>query len=377
MPPTAPLPARRPPRRFPALNACSVALACLLAAPAGARAASDGPVRLSAEQERALGVRTEAARPSQTGARLVAQGRVALPPRQVAVVSTPVAGTLTSVLIAHADTVRQGQPLATLVSPQLLEWQREHQQAVTQEQLAARTRERDAALFAEGLIPQARAQASEKEHAIALAQLREKEQLLRIAGVKPSATLSAEVTVRAPASGTVVDHEATPGQRVEMGTTLFRIARPGELWVELQVPAAVARGVKVGERVTVRGCAEPGRVAGVDLQLDPANQTAMLRASFPRGSQCLSPNQYVEATLEQAPGRALAVPASALLRAGSGFRVYVTRADGYHAVDVRVTDNPAAGGEVTVEGGLAAGEPVVVQGTAALKGASMGLGADR
>ena len=68
-----------------------MALACLLAAPAGGHAASDAPIRLSADQERALGIRTAPARLSEAGAKLTAQGRVALPPKQVAVVSTPVA----------------------------------------------------------------------------------------------------------------------------------------------------------------------------------------------------------------------------------------------------------------------------------------------
>ena len=85
-------------------------------------------------------------------------------------------------------------------------------------------------------------------------------------------------------------------------------------------------------------------------------------------------NQFVQlhaaATLP-ATG-AISVPTAALVQHEGQPHVFVKRAQGYEPVAVRT--GAAGGTQITVLSGLKAGDEVVVQGTAALKGLWQGLG---
>ncbi|HQQ71625.1 MAG TPA: biotin/lipoyl-binding protein, partial [Alicycliphilus sp.] len=123
----------RLPRRPQAL--CLI-IATLLAASAHA---ADTPIAWTAAQIEAAGVRTQrlADGTAGTGASMVLQGQVELPPQATELVSSPLAGVVQQVLVAPGQRVKTGEVLARLTSPELLTWQRELLQAQSQARLAA------------------------------------------------------------------------------------------------------------------------------------------------------------------------------------------------------------------------------------------------
>lgn len=107
--------------------------------------------------------------------------RVVLPPRQQQLVSAPLAGVVDQLLVTENDVVKPGQPLLRLLSPELGELQLKLMEAGTRSGLAAKTLQRERALFSEGIIPERRVQEAEAASAENLARRRQAEAALRMA----------------------------------------------------------------------------------------------------------------------------------------------------------------------------------------------------
>jgi cobalt-zinc-cadmium efflux system membrane fusion protein len=368
----------------------------LLCLAATAPAAAEPLLALQAAQADKLGLRTANLQAAADTGRVTVQGQITLPPQLLRVVSAPAAGLIEQVHVAKGDAVAAKRPLVSLHAPQLVEWQREHRQAVLQEQLARQTAQRDQSLQLEGIVSSARSQASHNQWLIAQAAVKERAQLLQMAGTKPDASggLSGRVALSAPSKGTVVEMLVEPGQRVEAGAPLLKFASAGALWIDLKATPEVARRLQVGDEVRVSGCAMPARLSAINPQLDSSNQTLSLRAQWPQANDCAWPQQQVQAEVVLSQRDTPAgqsprwlVPAAAVLKIEGQDTVFVQRPGGFMGVSVKVlgqqTQAATAQGQsgswlqlqAVKPGALSAQDKVVVQGAVALKGLAQGLGA--
>src|SRR5690606_41938087 len=163
--------------------------------------------------------------------------------------AAPVSALVTAVLVGTGDSVKAGQPLATLSSAELIGLRRDLVQASAERDRAARALARDQALFAEGLIPASRVEASRAAERQAAALLAERRALLKLAGAAPGG--SAELTVKSPIDGVLLSQQVRAGERVEPATTLFQVARLEPLALEIDVPVALADGLAAGLAVRI------------------------------------------------------------------------------------------------------------------------------
>ncbi|MGE5452567.1 MAG: efflux RND transporter periplasmic adaptor subunit [Acidobacteriota bacterium] len=381
---------RRLPRRLPQILALAGLSASVLTAVAAAQAADPAhTLVLKPAQVQSLGIRATPIQPSGDAGRVMLQGQVTLPPALMRVISVPVASLVEQVHVSKGDAVKPGQALVSLNAPQIVEWQREYQQALLQLKLAQQTAQRDEALLAEGIIAGSRAQASQAQLQIAQATVRERGQLLQMAGVKPHGGLSGRVTLSAPARGTVVDMMAQPGQRLDAGAPVLKFAGEGALAIDLQASADVARRLRKGDVVRISGCAMPAKLVSINTELDPGSQTLALRAQWPQANDCALPQQRVQAEVALSTGStdqaaSWLVPATAVLRHDGQDIVFVQRGTRYQVVAVKVVSQRSASGQQAALTQISAIAPaqfkaddlVVNQGTVALKGVLQGLGAE-
>ncbi len=346
-------------------------------------------VTLKPAQVQSLGIRTARVTAAGDAGRVMLQGQVVLPPALLRVVSVPVAALVEQVHASKGDAVKPGQVLVSLNAPQIVEWQREYQQAQLQLKLAQQTAQRDDALLAEGIIAGSRAQASQAQLQIAQATVRERGQLLQMAGVKPNGGLSGRLALSAPGRGTVIDMLVQPGQHVDAGTAVLKFASEGALAMDLQAPADVARRLRKGDLVRINGCAMPARLVSINTEMDPGSQTQAVRAQWPQANDCALPQQRVQAEValsadSSTPGATWLVPATAVLRHDGQDIVFVQRGAQYQAIAVRVVSQQSASGTQAAQtqispiapAQLKTDELVVTQGTVALKGVLQGLGAE-
>ena len=340
-------------------------------------------IPISAAQIDKAGIRFSEVQSAQTateGLRLA--GSAVTPPNRMEVVSTPAAGVVQALLVNSLDNVKAGQAIARIHSPELLQWQRDYVQQHTQLEMITKKAERDESLFNDGIISAGRVQETRNLLQQARVAEQERAQMLKLAGLSESAIarlhspsgLSPVIEIKSSAGGSVLEWMVTPGQRIEAGAPLAKVARSGELWLELQASRAQAEHIAVGDVVKTKSCAQGGKVTAVASQLSESNQLIMVRASLPGADKCLKPGQYLEATISNKTPAASgwSLPSTALVRNGSNEFVFVRNAEGVQAVPVTVVSR--ASDQVIVQGALTAKQSIAVQGLASLKGLWLGLG---
>lgn len=318
---------------------------------------------------------------------VILQGTVVLPAQQSDMISTPVAGVVQAVLVAPMETVRAGQPVARIMSPQLVEWQREWLLADTQAKLAQGKAQRDEQMFVDGIVSEHRRNESRAQFEMAALAARERRQALRLAGLSDAALaqaastsgLSPQLTLVAPVAGMVLEQSVVPGQRLEAGSPVARIGRSSRLAIELQASGQQAQALRVGDQLAVEGCKLPARIAAISSQVSFETQAVQLRAELTGREDCLRINQFVQLRWQGAAERAgeaaaLSVPAAAVVQHGGQSYVFVRQPQGFRAVLVKT--GIGGGSDTPIVSGLKAGEEVAVKGVAAIKGAWLGLGAE-
>jgi membrane fusion protein, multidrug efflux system len=105
-----------------------------------------------------------------------------------------------------------------------------------------------------------------------------------------------------------------------------------------------------------------GTLVAVDNQIDQSTGTVRLKASFDNAGGTLFPNQFVNArVLVQELKGAVLVPNEAIQRGAQGPFVYLVRPD--RTVELRkIALGPSEGGVTAVPEGVAAGDPLIVDG---------------
>ena len=263
------------------------ALSCFFLATLAMAAEGAPLIAWTPAQAEAAGVRTLtlAAAPVQPSAGLVLQGQVELPPQATELLSAPLAGVVQQVLVAPGERVKAGQSVARLLSPELLAWQRELAQAQSQARLTASKLARDTQLHAEGIIPAQRLQDSRAQDEQAQLAVQERRQALQSIG-QAGGGLQPQVLLRATAPATVLEVSAVPGQRLDAGMPVVKLARSGRLAIVLQATPEQARSLRVGDALALQGCQAPAKLAAIVPQVLGANQAVQVRADFTAAEDC-------------------------------------------------------------------------------------------
>lgn len=331
----------------------------------------EGDASLPVQAVSALGIETVPARAAASDRLSHLPAHVQIPNAQQRFVAAPIGGVVIELRTGVGDSVKKGQPLARVVSAELLALQREIAQAAAERERSQHALERDERLLAEGLVAESRVEASRASDRQAQAALAEKRSLLALSGIRPLSSGSFEVL--APISGVVLSQDVRPGQRIDAATPLLQIARLEPLELQIDVPIAAASRVAVGASARVPAAGASGRVVAVGRAVGDA-QTMSVRALLDSGLGALGPGQHVEAEIDARPAsggaRNWVVPPAALVRLGAAGTqpvVFVRRSERYVAVSALPVGE--SGGDLVVQMALDEGEAVVVSGASQLKAA--------
>ncbi len=354
---------------------CLWAVLCTLALGASA---ADQPVQFVVpdSQIKALGIKTTTLQNSGESVRASFPAQVTVPPNAEQVISSPVAGLITNILVEQNQLVKLGAQLLRIASPELGELQLQLLQANTRATLARQTAQREKELFDEGIIPERRLQeaqaaASEGEAALTLAKA-----ALRLAGmtgatinqVVASGNPQDGVTLVAGKAGVVTEIEVKNGQRVGAASALMHIAQTDTLWLDIQVPVTDSAAWQSDTAVRVQGRGISGRVLSSSAVVSSGSQTVVLRAELDGVKGELRPGEFVtvELPVTATPG-GWDLPLATVAYDGDAAVVFIRTKDGFEARPVTVA--ASAGQRVRVRGSLAVGDQVAVTSVVALKGA--------
>lgn len=283
----------------------------------------------------------------------------------------PLTGRLLELKVRLGDTVKRGQVLATMSSPDLAQAVADAQKARDALDLAQRALVRARGVNEAGSNAAKDVEAAQSAVAQQTAELRRSEARLRSLGADGSGTQAGQagqvLKIVAPASGTVTTLNAAAGSNLnDANAALMTVSNLDSVWVTVNVPESVVGTVAPGQNVVVTLAAYPGRsfsgkVAFVSAVLDADTRRARARIVFANPEGIFKPNMYATAVLGVPQGAQPQVPASALLMNNDSVSVFV-EAEPWTFVRRTVELGREDGDKVRIRSGLAAGERVVVRG---------------
>ncbi len=295
------------------------------------------------------GLKMTTVRPVELSGVIETSGKISFDDRRVARIISRVAGRVEDVAVLQWDTVRRGQPVVTLYSPDYMTGEAEYLQARATAKL--------------NLGP-----GSDQSNLAAsmVAAARRKLELLGLDDSEIDALHepSASTTLRAPIGGTIIDRQVIRGAQVNPGDVLFTVAVLDPIWITADIYEDDLARIRPGQELQAETPAFPGRIfKGVISRLspafDPASHTAQVRCQVRNPGLELKPDMLARVRILTAPGTVLVVPQDALIFEVDAYYAFVEVAPG------RVTRRKVTIASWTSEGltrvisGLAAGERVV------------------
>lgn len=247
------------------------------------------------------------------------------------------------------ETIKQGQLMATLYSPELLTAQQELLEAAKLTDF-------------QPLLLEA---AKEKLRHWKMSDN-------QIDKILESGKVSPRVNIYANTGGVVVAKNVNQGDYITQGTVLFTISNLSKLWAIFEAYEKDLPLLKVGDQLeyTLQGMpgkVYKGKIAFINPMVDAVSRTAKVRVEVDNGDRNLKPEMYatarITAPLEQYD-KEMVVPKTAVLWTGKRSIVYVKQPDiSTPAFMLReIVLGPLLGDNYVVMSGLANGEEIVTHG---------------
>lgn len=251
------------------------------------------------------------------------------------------------------ETVRTGQPLVTIYSPELLTAQQELLEALklkaTQPQLLQAAREK-----------------------LRLWKLTDEQ----ISKIEISGIVSPIVEIKSTTSGIVMSRKISEGDYVSSGGVLFDVANLSRVWAMFDAYEVDLAFLRVGDQLNFTVQAVPGKVFSgnisfIDPILDKTTRTARVRVEIANPNLLLKPEMYANATVTarlQQFNDQIVIPQSAVLWTGKRSIVYVSLS-GYDTPVYQLREvelGPSLGNSYVVLKGLEDGESIVSNGAFAI-----------
>ncbi len=336
-------------------------------------------IRISPENQASFGIELASPEPAQDTLSRRYPAKVAVPNRQLRVVSAPQNGILEALLVAEGEQVQEGQILARLRSPELLQTQSDYLESHSRLELARSELERNRKLHSEGIVAQRRLLESRAAYRELETSADRHQQRLELAGMSAQdidtlqrkRRLTSSLAIRSPLDGVVLAQNVSTGQAVAAADPLYRIGQLDVLWLEVHVPVDQLGPVRTGAPVRLPALNSEGRVVTIGRMVHQADQGVLVRVEIRDGVQDLRPGQFVEVQLaESAGGSAWRVSTASVLRNGGADYLFLAREGGFIPLPVQVKASEER--HKVVSGDMNANDQVVTRGVAALKAAWLG-----
>ncbi len=222
---------------------------------------NDGTISLSDEQMKHLGIHLESAKEGDILNTLSTRAKVTIDPDAYAHVLPKLSGIAKEIRKKVGDTVRAGELLTILESQEMADLKSNYLTALSRNQLAHSTLERESSLYKKGISSGEeflRAKNNEEEAKIQVDLYKGKLLSLGLShGDFSDFILNESVNLRdypiyAPIDGTILMRHLTQGEMVETGTLLFEIANFKHLFVEMAIYPSELSQLKIGQQLEVK-----------------------------------------------------------------------------------------------------------------------------
>jgi Cu(I)/Ag(I) efflux system membrane fusion protein len=308
-----------------------------------------GTVRIDADQQQLIGLRTAEVQKSASNTSVRALGKVAVDDARIYRLNGSADGWLRQTFDGSVGShVKKDEKLATFYSPEFVALEQgylvatERMSATNKQQAAPGTQSTAARLRNLGM--------SDKQ----------------IAEIAETRLMPDNIEIVSPVDGFIIARDAAAGQRFNKGTELYRIADLSRVWIIAEVVESEALYFRPG---MVASLSIPGqnrklqaRVSGALAQFDPLTRTMKVRMEAENPGLVLRPEMFVDIAMPVKLPSGLSIPVDALLDGGTDQRVFVDAGNGYFEPRA-VRTGWRFNDRVEILNGLNEDERVVVAGT--------------
>ena len=246
------------------------------------------------------------------------------------------------------ESVRKGQTLALIYSPELVTAQQELLEASKSKQAQ----------------PEIYEAAKEKLRQWKLSDS-------QITGVESSGKIKTNMEVASGASGIITARRVNNGDYVSQGAVLYEVSDLSRVWIQFDAYESDLQFLSKGDKMeftiqALPGSSYSGTIIFIDPTIDPVNRVAKVRVEMNNPGGKLKPEMFatgiVKANLDEFHDK-LVIPRSAVLWTGKRSIVYVKQAGGEPVFKIRVVElGPMLGNSYVITEGLKEGEEIVTEG---------------
>ncbi len=231
-------------------------------------------------------------------------------------------GRVIELKVKLGDSVKKGQTLLVISSPDLAAAMADYQKAVADEVLSRKALDRAQLLYDRGAIAAKDLETAQDLEDKAKVDVSTSDQRVRVLGADPSHP-SPLIALRAPVTGTIVEQNVAGFEGVKSldnTPNLFTIADLSQVWVVCDVFENDLGDVHLGDAAEIRlnafgDRAFHGKVADISRVLDPNTRAAKVRIVLANADGALRPGMFAVAQFRSRKMTdRVVIPATAIMR---------------------------------------------------------------
>jgi len=311
-----------------------------------------GTVQISPERQQLIGVRigTAEMKPLEKVIRTV--GRVDYDEKRIVTVSPKIGGWIEDLYVDFTGRyVRQGDPLLTIYSPELVSTQEEYLIALRARKTLSKSPFPEVASSGESLAESAKRRL--KLWDISDDQIR---------ALEESGQSRKTLTLYSPFTGFVLEKSAYKGMNVMPGMALYKLADLSVVWLYADIYEYELPFIRLGQQASIQltylpGETFTGRMIYIYPSISAETRTAKVRFEIPNSHDKLKPEMYANVEIKIRLGQRLVVPAGAIIDTGIRQLAIIDKGNGYF--EPREVKAERVDEYYEVMKGLKAGERVV------------------
>ena len=323
---------------------------------AGMKEMPPGTVKIDSAKQQLIGVRTGTVEQGAMNRTIRTVAKVQVDETKIARIHVKIAGWVEQVNVDFiGKLVRQGEPLFSLYSPDLVATQNEYLIARRAQQNLGDSPFTEVSKGSEALLQAARERLRLWDMS--------SDQIKKL---DDTGQVSRTVTMYSPIDGFVMKREVFERTYVTPDTELYEIADLSMVWVNAEIFEYEVPYVMVGQPASMAlsyfpGKTYAGKVGYVYPTVDPTTRTVKVRLEFSNPDFDLKPDMFAEVQLNISYGTHLVVPQEAVLDSGTEQIVFVAHGSGYFEPR-KVQMGPRLEDRIVILAGLKLGETIVTSG---------------
>jgi cobalt-zinc-cadmium efflux system membrane fusion protein len=289
---------------------------------------SETEVALTEAQFKTIGIETGSIEMKNLNTVIKANGYTAVPPQNMANISTLIGGVVKDIYVLEGTYVAKGKTLATIQNLEVTEMQEDYNSAIANIEYLQLEYNRQKTLSDENVNPRKTFQEVKSKLAVERARAQAAKNKLQALNVSLNGTTSL-IPIVSPISGYVGKISITKGAFAETGVTLFEVVDNSQMHLDLNVFEKDLGKISVGQEVDFvltnqSNKSIRGKIFGINKSFSNESKTVAVHAKInPSDAKNLISGMYIAANININNQLAQALPKDAVVKNGEKYYIYI------------------------------------------------------